>query len=37
LEETLAEGMVTGHSNKPEFRFEPDQILDFVEFLKTLQ
>jgi mono/diheme cytochrome c family protein len=37
LEEPLAEGLVTGHSNKPEFRFEPDQIQDFIEFLKTLQ
>ena len=37
LEEPLAEGLVTGHSNKPEFRFEPDQIHDFIEFLKTLQ
>jgi hypothetical protein len=37
LEEPLAEGLVTGHSSKPEFRFEPDQIQDFIEFLKTLQ
>jgi cytochrome c len=37
LEESLAEGLVTGHSSKPEFRFEPDQIQDFIEFLKTLQ
>ena len=22
---------------QPEFRFEPDQIHDFIEFLKTLQ
>ena len=39
LEESLAEGLVTGqtgHSSKPEFRFEPDQIQDFIEFLKTL-
>ena len=40
LEESLAEGLVTGqtgHSSEPEFRFEPDQIQDFIEFLKTLQ
>jgi hypothetical protein len=27
----------TGHSSEPEFRFEPNQIQDFIEFLKTLQ
>ena len=27
---------MTGHSNKPEFRFEPDQIQDFIEFLKSV-
>ena len=37
LEEPLAEGIVTGHPSMPEFRFEPDQIHDFIEFLKTLQ
>jgi mono/diheme cytochrome c family protein len=37
LEEPLAEGLVTGHSSKPEFRFEPDEIQDFIEFLKTLE
>ncbi|HEY4773801.1 MAG TPA: cytochrome c [Xanthobacteraceae bacterium] len=36
LEEPLAEGIVTGHSGMPEFRFEPDQIQDFIEFLRTL-
>ena len=37
LEEPLAEGLVTGHSSKPEFRFQPDEIQDFIEFLKALQ
>ena len=37
LEEPLAEGIVTGHPTMPEFRFEPDQIADFIAFLKTLQ
>ena len=37
LEEPLAEGIVTGHPTMPEFRFEPDQISDFIAFLKTLQ
>jgi cytochrome c len=37
LEEPLAEGIVTGHPTMPEYKFEPDQIHDFIEFLKTLE
>jgi cytochrome c len=37
LEEPLAEGLVTGHPRMPEFRFEPDQIADFIRFLKSLE
>jgi cytochrome c len=37
LEEPLAEGIVTGHPNMPEFRFGPDQIGDFIAFLKSLE
>jgi cytochrome c len=37
LEEALAEGIVTGHPSMPEFRFEPDQISDFIAFLKSLE
>ena len=37
LEETLAEGIVTGHPRMPEFRLEPDQIEDFIAFLKSLE
>jgi cytochrome c len=37
LEEPLAEGILTGHPSMPEFRFEPDQIADFIAFLKTLE
>jgi cytochrome c len=37
LEEPLAEGIVTGHPTMPEFRFAPDQISDFIAFLKSLQ
>jgi cytochrome c len=37
LEEALAEGIVTGHPTMPEFRFEGDQIGDFIAFLKTLE
>jgi cytochrome c len=37
LEESLAEGIVTGHPAMPEFRFDGDQIGDFMAFLKTLE
>lgn len=37
LEEPLAEGLVTGHPSMPEFRFDPDQIDDFIAFLKSLE
>jgi cytochrome c len=37
LQEALAEGIVTGHQNMPEFRLEDDQIGDFLAFLKTLE
>jgi mono/diheme cytochrome c family protein len=37
LEEPLAEGIVTGHPSMPEFRLEPDQIGDFIAFLKSLE
>jgi cytochrome c len=37
LEEPLAEGIMTGHPSMPEFRFDPDQIADFIAFLKTLE
>jgi mono/diheme cytochrome c family protein len=37
LEEALAEGIVTGHSDMPEFRLEPDQIADFIDFLKAFE
>jgi cytochrome c len=37
LEEALAEGIVTGHAAMPEFRLEPDQISDFIAFLKSLE
>jgi cytochrome c len=37
LEEALAEGIVTGHPNMPEFRLAPDQIGNFIAFLKTLE
>jgi mono/diheme cytochrome c family protein len=37
LEEALAEGIITGHPTMPQFRFEGDQIGDFIAFLKTLE
>ena len=37
LAEALAEGIVTGHPSMPEFRFEPDQVGDFIAFLKSLE
>lgn len=37
LQEALAEGVVTGHPSMPEFRFEPDQVQDFIAFLKSLE
>lgn len=37
LEESLAEGITTGHPSMPQFRFERDQIHDFIAFLKSLE
>ena len=37
LEEALGEGIVTGHQNMPEFRLAPDQIGNFIAFLKSLE
>jgi len=37
LQEALAEGIVTGHPAMPEFRLEPEQISDFIAFLKSLE
>ena len=37
LEESLAEGIRTGHSEMPEFHLEPGQIADFIAYLKTLE
>jgi mono/diheme cytochrome c family protein len=37
LAEALAEGIVTGHPTMPEFRFPPDQINDFIAFLRSLE
>jgi hypothetical protein len=37
LEEALAEGIITGHPNMPEFRLDPGQVGDVIAFLKTLE
>ena len=37
LAEALAEGIQTGHPTMPEFRLDPDQIHDFLSYLKTLE
>jgi cytochrome c len=37
LEESLAEGIVTGHPMMPEFRFDPGEVNDIITYLKTLE
>ena len=37
LEESLAEGIVTGHTDMPEFELSPRQIEDFIGYLETIQ
>lgn len=37
LEEALAEGIVTGHENMPEFAFEPDEVAAIIAYLGTLR
>jgi mono/diheme cytochrome c family protein len=37
LEEALAEGMLTGHPEMPEFRFSPSEIDDLIAYLKSVQ
>ncbi len=37
LEESLAEGIMTGHPTMPQFRFDADQIRDFIAYLKSLE
>ena len=37
LAEALAEGITTGHPTMPEFTLEPDQIENFIAYLKTLE
>ena len=37
LARALSEGIVTGHPNMPEFRLDPGQVADFIDFLKSLE
>ena len=37
LEEALAEGIVTGHENMPEFAFDPEAVTAIVAYLGTLK
>ncbi len=37
LQEALGEGLVTGHPTMPEFRFDADQVGDFIAYLQTLE
>lgn len=37
LEESLAEGIVTGHPDMPEFAFEPDDVGAIIAYLKSIQ
>ncbi len=37
LAEALAEGILTGHPQMPEFRLSPAEIDDLIAYLKTLQ
>lgn len=37
LQEALAEGVVTGHPDMPEFSFAPEEIDSLIAFLKSLE
>jgi mono/diheme cytochrome c family protein len=37
LEEALAEGIVVGHPDMPEFVLEPDDIARFIAYLESLE
>jgi cytochrome c len=37
LQESLAEGIVTGHPDMPEFRFTSGQVGDVIAYLKSLE
>jgi mono/diheme cytochrome c family protein len=37
LQEALVEGIQTGHANMPEFRLDPGQAADVIDYLKRLE
>lgn len=37
LEEALAEGLLSGHPDMPEFKFEPPDVGAIIAFLKSIQ
>jgi cytochrome c len=37
LQESLAEGIITGHPSMPEFRLDPGQVGDVIAYLKSLE
>ena len=37
LAEALAEGLTTGHSDKPAFQFDAREVDDIIEYLKSLE
>ena len=37
LEEALAEGMLSGHPDMPEFSFDADQVGAIIDYLKSIQ
>lgn len=37
LEEALAEGIVTGHTDMPEFQFEPEEIDSILAYIEALK
>ena len=37
LQESLAEGIITGHPSMPEFRLDPGQVADVIAYLKSLE
>ena len=37
LQESLGEGIVTGHPSMPEFKLDPGQVADVIAYLKSLE
>jgi mono/diheme cytochrome c family protein len=37
LEESLAEGIITGHPSMPEFQLDPGQVADVIAYLQSLE